>query len=316
MVERIAGTSRSTNARFGNPEMPGDQDSFEVPLPEGDFRRGRVLLPPEAFALAEGPDPPIDDLVSKQVWNHLIQLADDVALRTTNWQGSTTDLINRISAQWLFAVPIEPIGAPFAPEPALLTSEEFQALEFIALHGYYRQALGCLRNALETMTHAARYAASGQALEFWRWRKGDLEPKFGSSRASLLLSKAGGEIEQAVAPGSVFGTLERHGWLAGLYRRLCSYAHSQGGSNNADFWESNGPVYAATAYELVLDELRETVAACYVLFKVCWPEFALPRDLDDLLDRPALSNWPDIAKLALKRVRASDERGSAEPSDG
>lgn len=285
--------------------MPDDQDSTAGFGPEGDFRQcGRVMLPPEAFALAEGPDPPIDDLVSEQVWNHLIQLGDDVALRTTNWQGSITNRMNQISSQWLFAGPIHPIGSPFAPEPALLTSEEFQALEFIALHGYYRQALGCLRNGLETMIHAARYAALGQEAEFRQWREGQVEPKFFSSRASLLSSAVGREIEASCAPRSVFGTRDQHGWLASLYRRLCAYAHSQRGYNNADFWESNGPVYSPGAYELVLDELRETVAACYILLKICWPDFALPADLGELLDLPALSNWPDFARPVLGIVFA------------
>lgn len=284
--------------------MANDPDSFRVPLPESDFRRGRALLAPGAFAVPGGPDPPVDNLVSQPVWDHLIHLSDDVALRTTNWQGSTTDAIHRVSMQWLWATPIYPTGMPFAPDPAILAAEEFEALEFIALHGYYRQALGCLRNALETMTHAARYAACDRVEEFAQWRKGDAEPKFSASRATLLSSQAGSGIELAVAPGSIFGTLQSDGWLAGLYRRLCAYAHSQAGYNNADFWESNGPVYVPRAYELVLDELRQTVAACYVLLKVCWPEFELPTDLSDLLVRPALSDWPDVATFALSRVFA------------
>jgi hypothetical protein len=60
----------------------------------------------------------------------------------------------------LFATPIAPEGMPYAPEPAYLVAEEFEASEFMALHGYYRQALGVLRNALETMVHAAALATT------------------------------------------------------------------------------------------------------------------------------------------------------------
>ena len=89
------------------------------------------------------------------------------------------------------------------------------------------------------------------------------------------------------------------GWLAILYQRLCAYAHSQAGFNNADFWESNGPAYRPQAYVVVIDELRETVAVCYVLLRICWPNFKLAGDLSTLLDEPALNDWPKFARRAL-----------------
>ena len=64
-------------------------------------------------------------------------------------------------------------------------------------------------------------------------------------------------------------------------------------------WESNGPVYRPHTYILVIDELRETVAASYVLLRICWPTFRLPSDRSTLLDEPALNNWPTIARRAL-----------------
>jgi hypothetical protein len=67
--------------------------------------------------------------------------------------------------------------------------------------------------------------------------------------------------------GFIGGTLAppARGWLALLYRRLCAYAHSQAGFNNADFWKSNGPVYRPRADTLILDELQETVEICCVI---------------------------------------------------
>jgi hypothetical protein len=183
---------------------------------------------------------------------------------------------------------------PYAPEPAFLAAEEFEALDYVALHGYYRQALGCLRNALETMTHAAAFAATQRLDDFREWRDGSLELRFRISRQAIFDSQVGQRIEGRLPEGSVFGDLRRGGWIATLYRRLCAYAHSQAGFN-ADFWESNGPVYRPHAYNLVIDELRETVTVCYVLLRVCWPGFKLPTDLASLLDRPAMSNWPEFA---------------------
>lgn len=45
-------------------------------------------------------------------------------------------------------------------ELALLAGEEFDALVFNALHGWYRQAIGCLRNGLETLIVGAALAVT------------------------------------------------------------------------------------------------------------------------------------------------------------
>ena len=274
------------------------EPEHRLQLAPDDFRRDRAMLAPEAFALSEGDDPPINDLVDKATWDHVVHVPDDVAIRTTNWTGSVTDLIHGVSSEWLFAIPIHREGAPYASEPAILAYEEFEALGFAALHGFYRQALGCLRNALETMAHAAACAATANEEQFRRWRAGEVDLRFGDSRAVILGSVSGREIEGR-SRASVFGSVSDSGWLAMLYRRLCAYAHSQAGCNNADFWEGNGPVYSPRAYALVLDELRESVAMCYVLLRICWPEFELSDNLLQLLDHPALSNWPLIARSAF-----------------
>jgi hypothetical protein len=164
-------------------------DENRVHLDDNDFRRERAMLAPYVFAIHDGYDPPITDLVNQDVWEHLIHLPDDVAIRTTNWIGSRVDLLHEISMQWLSAGPVDPQGSPYAPEPAFLTAEEFGALEYLALHGYYRQALGCLRNALETMTHAAAFAARRRPDEFREWRDGSLELRFGISRQAILDSQ-------------------------------------------------------------------------------------------------------------------------------
>jgi hypothetical protein len=64
----------------------------------------------------------------------------------------------------------EPGEAPFMEEVSLLAGEEFNALVFNALHGYYRQAIGCLRNALETLIAGAGLAVTGNQELFKRWR--------------------------------------------------------------------------------------------------------------------------------------------------
>jgi hypothetical protein len=149
------------------------------------------------------------------------------------------------------------------------------------------------------MTHAAGLAATRQEDRFEKWRSGELELWFGASRRDIAASPIGTEMESNLKRGSLFGDLSAQGWLACIYRRLCAYAHSQAGFTNADFWQRVGPVYEPTAYVLALDELRETIAVCYVLLRICWPEFQLTPELSVVLDEPGLDDWPTFARDAL-----------------
>lgn len=178
------------------------QGSDFVDLRPNDFRATpRRYLAPHVFALP-GPEPPLDppELVSEETWANLVHLADDVALETTSLQGQAVDRIHRVGYQWLLASPVEPQGTTYSREPALLATEEFDALAFIAVHGWYRQALGCLRNALEIMTHAAAFASGRDLHGFRRWRRAEVEPKFQASRNAIRKSAWGAELETQVAP--------------------------------------------------------------------------------------------------------------------
>jgi hypothetical protein len=84
--------------------------------------------------------------------------------------------------------------APYLFKAALLAGEEFDALAFIAPHGYYRQALGCLRNALEVLTVGASLAVTQNAALFARWRNGEEVP-FGNARDWLAASQEGKRLE-------------------------------------------------------------------------------------------------------------------------
>ncbi len=57
--------------------------------------------------------------------------------------------------QLLFATPIEPVGAPFAAESALLAAEEFQALEFIG-HQHHQHQSRVLLEQSDVLGRSAR----------------------------------------------------------------------------------------------------------------------------------------------------------------
>lgn len=250
-----------------------DEDGVE--LQDDDFRRVRRYLSPHLFALPREDEPgtyrPPNDLVPEEHWDHITTLPTDVALKSSSYEGSTISRLAELDSDWIFSWP-EPGEAPFMEEVSLLAGEEFNALVFNALHGYYRQAIGCLRNALETMIVATGLAVTGNQQLFNRWRNGERQIGFGQARAWLRDSTSGRQVENDAKPHSVFGD-DDSSWTRSRYARLCAYAHSQAGYNNADFWESNGPVFVPSALTTVEQEFRETLALCYLLLRLGWQEY-------------------------------------------
>lgn len=109
-------------------------------------------------------------------------LPTDVALKSSSYEGSTVSRLATLDSEWIFSWP-DPGAAPFMEEVSLLAGEEFNALVFNAMHGYYRQAIGCLRNALEILIAAAGLAVTENQELFNRWRNGERQIGFGQARA-------------------------------------------------------------------------------------------------------------------------------------
>lgn len=264
-------------------------------LPNHDFRRERALLSPELFAdSGTGGDLPPTDLVSKEAWTGLIDLPTDVLLRTTSHEGSSVDALHQLTSMWIDLVyRMEESSAPYMSAASLLALEEFDALAFITLHGYYRQALGCLRNALEVLTVGAGLAVTQNWALFARWRTGE-EVKFGNARDWLSASADGRRLDALAAPGAVFDRTVSEAWLVRRHKRLSGYAHSRAGTNNMDFWESNGPVHVWGVLDQAIAETRETMTLGMVLLHLGWPDFTMTPKARDLVDHPDAS-WSDMA---------------------
>jgi hypothetical protein len=213
-----------------------------------------------------------------------VGLATHVALESSGHAGSVIKRLNQLNSDWTFSWP-DAEQAPFMGYPALIAGEEFDALVFNALHGYYRQAIGCLRVSLETLVMAAAFAVTNDTASFDAWQKGELEAKFGRARIMLRDSSEGRRIDAAAQPNSVFGDTDGS-WLNARYKRLCDYAHSRAGHDNGGFWESNGPLFVPRALATVEREFRETLALCYLLERLGWPGYVLAQG------QPALLNGP------------------------
>jgi hypothetical protein len=270
-------------------------------LAEDDFRRTRAYLAPHLFLGGEEGQtyPPPTDLIDEERWESIMALPTDVALATSSYTGTEVGAIQQLQSGWIFSWP-EPGSAPFMDDACLLAGEEFDALVFNALHGFYRQAIGCLRNALEIMTVAAGLALEGNTALYGRWREEGQEIPFGQARAWLRDSAEGIRIDAEALPDSVFGD-EDSAWLKDRYATLCAYAHSRAGYNNADFWESNGPVYRPRALKVVDEELRETLALCYLLLRLGWPGYVPGTGPRELLAGPR-GNWARHEDLLGRRL--------------
>ena len=262
-------------------------DSDQVRLDENDFRRERTMLSPSVFFWAEGePDEwsPHTDKIDSKSWNHIMGLATHVALESSGYAGSVIKRLNQLNNDWTFSWPA-PETAPFMEYPALIAGEEFDALVFNALHGYYRQAIGCLRVSLETLVMAAAFAVTSDTASFDAWQKGNLGAKVGRARILLRDSSEGRRIDAAAQPNSVFGDADGS-WLNARYKRLCDYAHSRAGHDNGGIWESNGPLFVPRALATVEREFRETLTLCYLLERLGWRGYAPGQG------QPALLNGP------------------------
>jgi hypothetical protein len=187
------------------------------PLSLDDFRAVRIVLEDDDFALVERPDGPPTDLIDCEVWNGIVTLPDDVAIRTSNHHGQMLRILDLHWTAWVFAV--DPVQEPIG-KAMLDAAEEFRAATFNALLGYYRQACGCLRNALEVITTAAACQVSARADLLRKRKQGELG--FGAACDALRSAPTLDSLRNSLAkhPGdSIFNQktkTARGGWARRL----------------------------------------------------------------------------------------------------
>jgi hypothetical protein len=220
-------------------------------------------------------------------------LPTDVVLKTTSYEGTWAARVYRLASQWIDACPIDPTSAPFMHGPALTANEEFDAVVFNAVHGYFRQALGCLRNVLETLATGVSLAVTNDKAKHVAWQASTDEIPMRTARSALRVSSEGTRIDSAVgAPNAIFGDDKNH-WMKRRYKQLCAYTHGAPGQTDVSFWESNGPVFVPEAFPLVENELRETLAFAYLLLKVGWSGYTPTDGVRDLLSG-STTGWQEF----------------------
>ena len=254
-------------------------------LAAADFRARRMVLEPTDFALTDGkPEPPPTDLVDREVWHGIMDIADDVVIRTTSYQGSHVGVLYELWGAWVNAMP-EGCIVGYA---MLECSDDFAACMFSLLHGFYKQAVGTLRSALEIMIFACLCELTDDSRSWKEWEAGNEEIDFRLCRHRLRATIAMKLLEER-AEGATNRTLladrngaDPGGWATSLHRHLSNFIHARGTFSNGTMWMSNGPVYSAVGMRTAYQSYLETYALLLLLAKVAYPSLVIP-DRADIL---------------------------------
>lgn len=234
-----------------------------------DFRAVRRVLEPDDFALTDGtPDPPPTDLIDRESWEHIMTLPGHVAITTTSYQGSRITLMNDLSSEWVFSMPLHGITG----QAMGIIWDNLESSIFNAVHGHYKTALTILRAALETSVFAARCALAADHARWERWN-GGADYKFGNVCEEILqlpnVKVREDMVADQVGIGIFKGSTSRtHGaWARTLYARLCRYSHARGDTTDASIWKSTGPVYSGDGLKACYESFLETYTLMLLLAK-------------------------------------------------
>jgi hypothetical protein len=262
-------------------------------LDSNDFRAARYVLDPHDFALSDdGPEPPPSDLIDEKTWHGIMMLPGDVAIRTTNQ--SRLAKLDKLESSW----------TEMFPEPGIVASamldcfDGFQAATFNMVHGFYKEALSALRNAVETMTLATVCVLASDGPTWSSWENGaEIRFKLLCDRLKSLgrfrtleerVRKTAGTNILAGDNGS-----GRNAWARSLYQRPSHFSHARGDASNAEIWESNGPIFSAHGFRTAFQTYLEVHAICVIFVKTTVPTLSLPPETKNALRDCNTQNYID-----------------------
>jgi hypothetical protein len=179
-------------------------------------------------------------------------LPDDVAVRTSNYHGTTLRHLNDLWGAW-----VESFGdVKDCMFPVMLDAgDDFQAATYTTLTGFYRLSIAALRSALELTTIGAWAQVCAKRQEFRSWRAGKSPLSFGQACDGLCGATAAlGAHLRATLNDSLFDQKtprDEGGFLRRIYSGLSNFSHARPGYADGDMRSSNGPIYVRSAFNHV-----------------------------------------------------------------
>ncbi len=277
------------------------------PLPIDDFRAIRIILESDDFALTDGKPDVASDLVDEETWRHIMMLPDDVSVRTSNHHGKLIRKLNVLNGLWVeYTSGYDEDIKDILQEVLIHIMDELDAFLFIALHGYYRQAIGCLRNILELVLCGTLWHITDNKAEFEQWNAGRKQMSFSATCENLSRNARIQSLElylREMFNDSLFDKNNKNpddqGWVRRLYSELCLYSHSRPNFTNADMWQSNGPIYRAGLFKRTYLLYYDVTALYYLLIKLAKPDFTLPDEIKTLF-RSSIRRSSEVPYEAYK----------------
>jgi hypothetical protein len=293
-----------------------------------DFRHTRRKLPPDAFALWEGEDPEPTDLIDQATWNGIVHLPDDVSLRTSDHYGSLLKRAYEFWGDWIALVlDLQNIvGHQDAlSNGTLVATDAFQVSLYLALTGFYREAIASLRSAIEAVVVGIYFRDSATAPEYERWKRGarDAEVWMAEARRAVRQVPPFSDFDGSNDANSLLG---KEGWVTDLYTTLSGFSHGrpyrelptgeQIPTGDAELRAgSNGPIFVPEAVVLWARFYFEAGYLCAVLCGIAEPqlrriESPTERSLEDFL-----CHWRELIPAPLPpAAKRAEEYLVASPS--
>ena len=269
-------------------------------LPLTDFRARRSVLTRRDFGYAPGPAPRPSDIIDEATWDSIVTLPDDVAVRTTNYHGTTLKQLDELWGAWIECVG-EKQDSMF---PVMLDAgDDFQAATYNALTGFYRLSAAALRSALELTAIGTWAHVCGKRKEFRGWRSGNSPLSFGQACDGLCGSTPDlRDYLRTIVDDSLFDQKkpkDESGSARRVFGALSEFSHSRPGYSDSDMRKSNGPIYVRSAFNHVAWMQFETLGLCFVLLLLARPKQVLPE--------PTIELFGDVKRLKSRVTRAAFE---------
>lgn len=259
-------------------------------MPVSDFRAVRCILDADDFAVKGEDDTQPTDLVPNDSWHGIVDLPDDVAIRTSSHNGRKLHLLYELWGDWITSV--GDVDNQDELYGCMLDATDcFQSATFDLLHGYYRSALSNLRAALELVMIGSYGNLRPGDSDYVEWKEGETD-RFG-------FTKCRRRTHEVLSGHPAQWMLDNTSFPAATFQDLCGFTHSRPNSTDGALWSSNGPIYTSEGFTLAFRMSLRIYAICYLLVRIARPCSVLPDSSKLLFGFDWLENGTYAAKAFM-----------------